>query len=112
MTADLATFLAARPDRLPCGHHRAHRCACRTEDGEWALFVAAIRQAADADGTVSQTRVRPLIRGRIQPKHIGSCYRRATASGLLVEVGREDSTDVAGRNADKLQRVYRLGAVA
>lgn len=78
-------------------------------DDEWAVFVAAITQAA-RDGEVHQSAVRPLIRGRIEPKHIGTLYRRAKAEGLLTDTGRrEPSNDVAGRNSDKLDRIYALG---
>ena len=55
--------------------------------------------------------VRPLIRGRIAPKHIGSLYRRARSEGLLVDTGQlEPSTDAAGRNTDKQSRIYRVAA--
>lgn len=114
MSVDLATYLAAKPDRCAHGFHLATQhpelCSC-TEGGEWATFVRAVRQAADAQGVVSQTRVRPLI-ASIPAKHRGLMYRRARKAGLLVEAGSEPSTDTAGRNGDKSQRLYRLGAVA
>ena len=105
MTA-LDAYLATCEDRCPgCGFHPAHQ-GCRCESDEWGLFAAAIRQATRADGRVSQSDVRPLIRGRIAPKHIGTLYRRAVAERLLTPVGWERSTDHLGGNADKQQRVY------
>lgn len=54
--------------------------------------------------------VRPLIRGRVAPKHVGQMYRRAKSLGLLVDVDRwEPSTDEAGANTDKPARVYDAG---
>lgn len=96
---------------LACGAHVAPQPRDATLGAitpeEWACFTAALRAAVDADGLVSQTRVRPLIQ-TIPHKHRGQLYRRARREGLLVEVGREDSTDHAGRNEDKSQRLYRL----
>ena len=111
MTA-LDTYLRTLPGRCGgCGFHTAVqgcRCAPVAPSSEWAVFVAAIRQAA-RDGEVHQSDVRPIIRGRIEPKHIGTLYRRAKAEGLLSDTGRrEPSNDVAGRNSDKLDRVYAL----
>jgi hypothetical protein len=51
--------------------------------------------------------VRPLIQ-RIPAKHRGQLYRRAVAAGVIEQVGLEDSTDDAGHNTDKKQRIYRL----
>ena len=78
---------------------------------EWATFTAALRAAA-VDGLVHQSAVRPLIRGRIQPKHIGQCYRRARTLGLIVADEPERSDDYAGRNAGRWEPKYRLGAAA
>lgn len=100
------------PGRCPNGfaavqHPRFCECA---DLSEWAIFTAALRSAA-RDGVVHQSAVRPLIRGRIAPKHIGTLYRRAKTDGLLVDTGeREPSDDVAGRNSDKLDRIYELRA--
>lgn len=103
------------PNRCPQGFALAHHpafCAC-SEMGEWSVFVAAIRTATRPDGSVHQCDVRPLIRNRIAPKHIGGLYRRAKAEGLLDDTGtREPSNDEAGRNTDKLDRIYALGAAA
>lgn len=103
-------------DRLPtrCAHGYApvqlDLCAdCRPD--EWHTFRAALRTATRDDGTIHQADVRPLIRGRVAPKHVGTLYRRAKAEGLIVDTGeREQSNDVAGRNADKLDRIYRSAA--
>lgn len=102
------------PGRCDNGFHIAtqHPALCKCGAGEWSVFVAALRTAA-ADGVVHQSAVRPLIRGRVLPKHVGQMYRRAKTEGLLVDTGdREPSNDVAGRNTDKLDRIYRLGATA
>jgi hypothetical protein len=100
-------------DRLPgrcsgCGFH-VETQGCRCEGSEWAIFRAALLASVDATGLIHQSAMRPKIRGRIHPRHIGTCYRRAKAEGLIVDTGeREPSNDVAGRNGDKLDRVYRL----
>lgn len=75
---------------------------------EWALFVAAVREAARPGGAVHQCDVRPLIRGRVQPKHIGLLYRRAVTEGLLVRLGYEESDDLQGKNAGRMEPVYEL----
>lgn len=106
----LDTFLATRTDRCPgCGFHPAHQaCACHTD--EWALFVAALRQAASAssDGRVHQHHVRPLIRGRVFHKHVGQLYARAKREGVLRPVDEEQSKDSAGRNTHHKSPVYEL----
>ena len=58
-----------------------------TPPTEWRTFTAALRAAVRDDGTVHACDVRPLVRGRIEPKHIGESWRRARNEGLLVEVG-------------------------
>lgn len=87
-------------------HHPAF-CGCQ-DGNEWATFLAALRSAADDQGHVSQNRVRPLVRGRIEPKHVGQLYRRARSEGLIRQVGWEQSDDTEGGNADKQCRVYAL----
>lgn len=110
MTA-LDAYLAEQPDRCQHGYHLTLQhpdlCDCQPP-AEWPLFVAALRRAKRVDGTVHVNDVRPLIRGRIAPKHIGTLYRRAVTEGLLAFIGWEPSTDAAGRNADKQARYYRL----
>lgn len=104
--------LANAPGRCEFGFSIEHQhpglCGCR-DGSEWATFLRALKTAAKSDGTIHQTDVRPLIQA-IPAKHRGTLYRRARTSGVIVEVGLEPSTDHAGRNADKLQRVYRLAA--
>lgn len=100
------------PGRCVCGFHLETQ-GCRCPGGEWAIFTAAIRAAVRADGTVHQRDVRPAIRGKVAPKKIGQLYRRARSEGLLTDTGeREPSDDAAGRNLDKLDRIYRLAARA
>jgi hypothetical protein len=107
--------LDTRSDRCTLGFalpQHPRFCAC-SDLGEYAVFVAAVRAAVRPDGTVHQSDMRPHLRGRIEPKHVGSMYRRAKAEGLLVDTGeREPSNDVAGRNSDKLDRIYAIGGVA
>lgn len=77
--------------------------------GEWDTFVAAIRHVANGNrGEIDQNKVRPLIRGRIEHKHIGDCYRRAKNTGLIREDGVNRSDDHQGRNAGRWQPKYRL----
>jgi hypothetical protein len=103
------------PGRCPNGFDVATQhpglCSC-TDTSEWGIFVAALKQVA-VDGIVHQSAMRRLIRGRIEPKHVGTFYRRAKAEGLIRDTGeREPSDDVAGRNQDKLDRVYALAVAA
>lgn len=79
---------------------------------EWSLFVAALKSSVRSDGTVHQSDVRPKIRGRIHPKHIGQFYARARRDGLIRELRREQSGDVAGRNTNKWEPVYELSSAA
>lgn len=108
---DLTAWATTRPDRCPtCGFHLA-RQACTCASSEWGRFVTALHAAAGTDGLIHQRDMRPLIRGRVEPKHIGTFYRRAKAEGLIADTGeREPSSDVIGRNADKLDRIYALRA--
>ncbi len=120
MTDLLTTSLAAMRGR--CSHGWApqqralHDCpelAPVAPQSEWSIFRSAVTSTARDDGTVHQCDVRPLVRGRIEPKHIGQLWRRARSEGLVRDTGeREQSNDVAGRNADKLDRVYALGRAA
>ena len=110
----LQEWLAAREDRCPHGfaasqHPRYCSCTSKSESAEFAIFVAALHTAAamHPDGLISQTKVRPLIQ-RIPPKHRGLLYRKARAAGLIEEVGKEPSTDEAGGNTDKDQKVWKL----
>lgn len=104
--------LALLPGRCAHGYHVTQRTLCETcTPTEWSLFRNAVLAAARPDGTVHANDLRPLIRDRIAPKHVGLMYRRAKADGLLVDTGiKEPSTDTQGRNADKDARIYRLRA--
>lgn len=104
--------LALLPGRCQHGFHVTQRTLCEDcTPSEWSLFRTAVLSVVRDDGTVHQGDVRPLIRGRIAPKHIGSLYRRARSEGLLVDTGQlEPSTDAAGRNTDKQSRIYRVAA--
>lgn len=80
-------------------------------DFEWSEFVRCIRHAADENGYVRPNRLRPLVRGVIAPKRIGAFTRRACAEGLIAATGEwETSDDIAGHNAGRPARVYRLVA--
>lgn len=79
-------------------------------DHEWRTFTNAVTRVAHAhDGQVDQNHVRPLIRGHIAPKRIGSFWRRACLDGLLVVDGYSISDDREGKNAGRPMRCYRLG---
>ena len=112
----LDAYLKSRSDRCgSCGYHpptQGHGADCRGSD-EWTFFVTALRNAVGPDGLIHQGNVRPIIRGRVEPKHVGTFYRRAKSEGLIRDTGeREPSNDVQGRNADKLDRVYEWRAAA
>jgi hypothetical protein len=105
------------PGRCPSGYDlrtqhgpAAYQCSCDAADDEWSVFVAAVRSSARADGSVHQCDVRPLIRGRIEPKHIGQMWKRARRERLLVEVGHERSDDEPGKNAGRMEPYYELRA--
>lgn len=105
--------LETRTDRCALGFalcHHPHYCNC-SELGEWAIFLGALRQAA-VDGVVHQSAMRPLLRGRIEPKHIGGQYKQAIRQGLIREINREQSNDEVGRNTNKWEPVYALRDVA
>ncbi len=109
-TRDFITYLASLPNRCEHGFHASqsqfHDCATGAPD-EWSIFRAALRKAVRDDGSIHQCDVRPIIRGRIAPKHIGQLWRRARSEGLVRDTRlREQSNDIAGRIADKLDRVY------
>jgi len=88
-----------------------HPTFCNCADlGEYVVFVSALKAATRADGTVHQADMRPLIRGRIEPKHVGTLYRRAKSDGLIREVDHERSDDRPGKNAGRLEPVYELRA--
>lgn len=85
---------------------KSSRPKSKIPEAERALFVAALRQAA-RNGLVRQNDVRPLVRGRIYHKHIGSLWTWALACGLVAELDREPSTDAAGRNTHHDSGIYR-----
>lgn len=104
----LAVTLAAAPDRCAQGFHVTQHpayCHC-TEGSEWSIFVAALKQAKRADGSISQTDMRPLIKGRIEPNHIGGFYVKAKREHLIKPLDRERSTDHASRNLHHDQTLW------
>lgn len=113
----LETALRSFPGRCPgCGAHiktQGHSKACApvAPESEWAVFVAALKAAA-VDRVVRQSKVRPLIRGRIEPKHIGLAYKRAIREGLLVERTPERPDDELGKNAGRWEPTYELRTAA
>lgn len=124
MSATAIAELAGKSGRCEHGYHLATQgcvvCVPVAPLGmvtptEWAVFVAAVKAVARPDRTVHQCDMRPLIRGRIEHKHIAQCYRTAKSKvvGLLVDTKeREESDDAIGRNTDKLDRIYSLGRAA
>lgn len=108
----LTAWLAGRGDRCDHGYAPEQHpaiCGCGTGPAsEWALFTAALREAVRDDGSVHQRDVRPRIRGRIEPKHIGQLWRKARDEGLVREAGHERSDDAAGRNAGRMEPYYFL----
>lgn len=115
MNAPLVDWLGRFSDRCADGfsleHQHPQLCQCQSGD-EWSIFTAALRQVARPNGEVHQDDVRPLIRGRIEAKHIGMLYRRAKSEHLLTYLRKEPSGDVAGRNTHHDSPVYQLRAVA
>lgn len=110
-----ALGLERLPGRCAQGFAPEHHPAfCGCDLGEWVTFTTALREvAATHGGLVHQSAMRQRIRGRIAPKHIGPLYRRARTEGLIADTGnREQSDDAAGRNTDKLDRIYELAVAA
>ena len=106
----LVEWLAADPERCTHGYHRTMQvCPDCGAGGDWAIFRDALARATRL-GLVHQRDMRPLLRGRIEPKHVGLCYRRAIREGLIREVTRERSNDEAGRNTNKWEPVYEVAA--
>lgn len=75
----------------------------------WALFVRTLRANVRSDGTVHACDIRPLVRGRIEPRQLSSLWRRAQSKsvGLIRQVDVERSDDVAGKNAGRPEPVYK-----
>ena len=91
----------------------AGQSAASQAPDEWAVLVAAVNKvAAEHDGEVDWTHVRPIIRGRIEPKHVGTLVRRARREGLLIEDHFHRSEDVVGKNAGRMEPKYRIGTTA
>ena len=91
----------------------AGQSAASQAPDEWAVLVAAVSKvAAEHDGEVDWTHVRPIIRGRIEPKHVGTLVRRARREGLLIEDHFDRSEDVVGKNAGRMEPKYRIGTTA
>lgn len=103
-------WLCGQPDRCAQGYAEVqHPALCTCDYGEWDRFVRVLRTvAAEHDGTVDWTHVRPLLRGRIYHKHIGQLTGRAKRAGLLIEAGVHRSRDELGKNAGRYEPVYRL----
>lgn len=102
--------LHLRADRCTCGYHVESQ-GCHCDGSEWATFLAALTSAA-RDGVVHQRDVRPQLRGRIEPKHIGLLWKRARKEGLVREIDHERSDDTAGRNSHRMEAVYELRSAA
>lgn len=105
------------PGRCAEGYAPVHHpkfCRCAQFGGtEYQTFVRVLKSVRRPDGTIHQADVRPLIRGRIEAKHVGQLYRRAVGEKIIDWTGRrEKSDDVIGRNSDKLERVYVWRAAA
>lgn len=109
----VADYAATLPGRCKHGFHPERQPGLCTKcppapTDEWSLFLAALRQAVRDDSTVHASDMRRLIRGRIEPKHVGLCWRRARREGLVVEIGHERSDDERGKNAGRMEPYYRL----
>lgn len=100
--------LKSDPDRCSgCGYHPPTQgCRCPGSDRE--IFRRALRQAVRPDGTVHACDVRPLVRDRIEPKHIATQWRTARQDGLIEEIGHERSDDTRGKNAGRMEPYYLL----
>lgn len=82
--------------------------AVRNNPVGWSFFRNSLEAARREDGTVHACDLRPVLRGRLEPKTIATCYRVARQRGLLVEAGTERSDDHAGKNAGRWEPFYEL----
>lgn len=96
---------------VECARRALERATSTAAPDEWSVFIAALSSAA-VGGEVHQRDVRPKLRGRVKPQHVGKCYSRAIREGLITEVRRERSNDTVGRNTNKYEPVYRLERAA
>lgn len=107
--SSLAAYLRTLPDRCPdCLAHvptQGHNAGCTAD--EWTLYRHALRAAADSSGVIHMAALRPLTQG-IHHKHRGQLLARAERERLIVSIGREPSTDLAGKNGNKTDRIFRL----
>lgn len=100
----LDAYLTSRSDRLPCGHHRVHECACEGiaagQDGmavalsktsESERVEAAIRQLARGGKPFSANDARQIhgVRGGV----VGATFNALRAEKVIRPVGEETSTD-------------------
>lgn len=110
MTAPCATcrrpldYAAVLCDKDTCTSCEIERL--RKPNDEWSFFLRTLRSCVRDDGTLHVNDVRPLIRGKVEPKHIGQFWKRAATLKLIRFKEWEQSTDEAGGNADKLARVH------
>lgn len=117
MTADpLTAALAKLPGRCPHGRHLSTMpcgdCAPTAPADEKAAayqeFKRILREAVRDDGTLHACDMRPRTRDRFEPRLLSSCWRKARADRLLVEVGHERSDDERGKNAGRMEPYYEL----
>lgn len=78
----------------------------RKPNNEWSFFLRTLRACVREDGTLHVNDVRPHLRGKVEPKHVGLYWRRAATLKLIRFKEWEQSTDEAGGNSDKLARFY------
>lgn len=112
LNAAFIAKLSTRSDRCDAGwaenqHPQFHACDY-FGGSEWTTFTRVLRESVRGDGTIHQADVRPRLRGRIEPKHIGLCWKRAKRDGLVVEAGFERSNDEEGKNAHRMEAFYEL----
>ena len=83
-------------------------------DEDYQLFVAALREAAKADGSISQNDVRVLLfedtvdgpRCAIQPNRYSAFFNRARKDGLIETAGFDVCTTSPSGNNGKPQKSY------
>lgn len=100
-----ASGVASIEDRFEAATHTAER---------FIVLDAIKRVARQHAGLVDQNLVRPLYRGQVDPKIVGSTFRMLEAAELItsVDCAPNRSDDVEGRNAGRWQPTYRwIGAL-
>ena len=81
----------------------------RNQDMTATIKAAILRDGREHGGDINPNRVRSALRDQpLFHKRIGAAYYSLRAAKLIERAGVIESDDVAGKNAGRLIRSYRL----